>query len=212
MTIKENDKPHLRQLIKELKSCRAYTEDEHGFEFVIRIEDVKLDNGLISTVKDRRDIMAELEKLEAIKILETKLPEFGIYPFLIRILQPQFNKLYSSFEYEKSEKTAPKSLNLTGCPSFDENKSMIIWNKEECPIPLKTNQYFLCKKMFSIPFGERVKEIDILDLIDWGKDTKRSVYDAMLAVNKNIKNHFDIEKFFKWSNNHVWVDIKFPNI
>lgn len=45
--------------------------------------------------------------------------------------------------------------------------------------------------MFSLPFGERVKEIDILDMIDWFKDSKRSVYDAMRAINEKARKEFD---------------------
>lgn len=91
-------------------------------------------------------------------------------------------------------------------PYFDENKGKIIWGNKECSIPLNTNQYFFCKKIFSEPFGERVKEIDILNLIDWDKDSKRSVYDAMRAVNKRIKGCFEIDDFFKWRNNHTWIN------
>jgi len=109
MTIKENDKPHLWQLIKEIRGYRGYSEDEYGFEFVIRIEDIKLDNGLTSTVKDRRDLMVELEKLEAIKIMETKRPEFGIYPFLIKILQPKFGEIYQQLEEKFITKTKPEN-------------------------------------------------------------------------------------------------------
>ena len=167
----------------------------------------------------RRDLMLALENFGAIEIDKTvyKSPvrEDG-YPFWIKILQPKFKEIYNSleFEYGKSKEIIPKlkPSNLAGCPYFDENKSIIIWDKEECSIPLRTNQHFLCKKMFTAPFGERVKEIEILDLADWAQDTNRSVYDAMLAVNKKIENCFGIKKFFKWKNNHVWVDIKLPNI
>lgn len=103
MIIKENDRPHLRQLIKEIKNCRGYSEGEYGFKFVIKNEDIKLDNGLISTVEDRRQLMVELEKREAIKILKTELPEFDIYSFLIRILQPEFDKIYKDVENKDKE-------------------------------------------------------------------------------------------------------------
>ena len=75
-----------------------------------------------------------------------------------------------------------------------------------CEIPINTNQYFLCKKMFSIPLGTPVKEIDILDMIDWARDTKRSVYDAMLAVNKKAKQSLGIEKLLRWNAGRVWVN------
>ena len=66
-----------------------------------------------------------------------------------------------------------------------------------CPIPINTNQYFLCKALFDKKFGTPVTETDIVNMADWAKDTKRSVYDAMNAVNKRIKSDLGIEKFIK---------------
>ena len=58
--------------------------------------------------------------------------------------------------------------------------------------------------MFGVPFGTRVKEIEILDLIDWDKDSRRSVYDAMRAINQRAKKSLGIE-IFNWRNNHIWI-------
>ncbi len=91
-------------------------------------------------------------------------------------------------------------------PRFDDNDGKIYYGGKECSIPLKTNQYFFSKKMFSEPFGKRVKEIDILDLIDWAEGGKRSVYDAMRLINNRIKKDLDIENFFRWRNNSVWIN------
>ena len=94
---------------------------------------------------------------------------------------------------------------------FDKNSSQIVFGEKICDIPKNTHQYFLCKKMFDEPFGTRVKEIDILALIDWDKytdSTKRVVYDAMRAVNKRIDNKFGLKNFFEWRNNHVWINEK----
>lgn len=95
--------------------------------------------------------------------------------------------------------------------SFDENAGTIKRGNLECKIPLNTNQYFLCKKVFSMPFGTRVKEIDILDMVDWAKDSKRSVYDAMLAVNNKVKQDLGVEKLLHWRTGRVWIDEKLPN-
>ena len=75
-----------------------------------------------------------------------------------------------------------------------------------CEIPINTNQYFLCKALFDKKFGTPVTETDIVDMADWAKDTKRSVYDAMNAVNKRIKNDLSIDKFIKWKTGRVWID------
>gem|GEM_PF-3243912 len=90
-------------------------------------------------------------------------------------------------------------------PSFDENSGKIFFNGKESEIPLKTNQYFLCKKLFSETPGKRVKEIDILDMIDWSKDGARSVYDSMRAVNTRAKRDLGILELFCWRNNTIWI-------
>jgi len=95
---------------------------------------------------------------------------------------------------------------VTGKLQFDEGTGQILLGTRRCQIPINTNQYFLCKKMFSIPLGTPVKEIDILDMIDWARDTKRSVYDAMLAVNKKAKQSLGVEKLLRWNAGRVWVN------
>ena len=77
-----------------------------------------------------------------------------------------------------------------------------------CEIPISTNQYFLCKAIFAIPFGTLIQEIDILDLMDWAKDSKDSVYDAMREVNRKIKQKLGIERLMKWKVRRIFVDYK----
>ena len=77
-----------------------------------------------------------------------------------------------------------------------------------CPIPINTNQYFLCKTIFAVPFGTLVKEIDFLDLMDWAKDSKDSVYDAMRAINKKVKHKLEIDKLLKWKVRRIFIDYK----
>lgn len=79
----------------------------------------------------------------------------------------------------------------------------------ECPIPQATNQFYFCRKMFNEPFGEHIKEESLIAAIDHEKkDARRTIYDAMLAVNRRINKTFYVSNFFKWRNNHVWVSEK----
>ena len=91
---------------------------------------------------------------------------------------------------------------------FDAKTGKITIGSKICPVPINTNQYFLCKILFAVPFGTPVTETDIVDTIDWAKETKRSVYDAMNAVNKRIENDLNIEKFMKWKTGRVRIDHK----
>lgn len=77
-----------------------------------------------------------------------------------------------------------------------------------CEIPINTNQYFICKAVFAVPFGTLVKEIDILELMDWAKNNRDSVYDAMRQVNARVKQTLGIDKLLKWKVRRVFVDYK----
>jgi hypothetical protein len=91
---------------------------------------------------------------------------------------------------------------------FDENKGIIYFAGKECLIPLKTNQYFLCRELFNFR-DRRIDEIDLLDMIDWRNDGKRSVYDAMRLVNRRVKQALGISGLFKWQNNTLWINDEF---
>lgn len=104
---------------------------------------------------------------------------------------------------EKQDKTV-----LSNELSFEEGSGKIILGDVPCEIPLMTNQYFLCKEIFSRPYGTKVPEIDILDLSEWRKDTSRSVYDAMRAVNEKAERDLGTE-IFNWQTNHIWIKEQF---
>lgn len=89
---------------------------------------------------------------------------------------------------------------------FNEETGEITQGDKVCPIPINTNQYFLCKALFDKKFGTDVTETDIVDMADWAKDTKRSVYDARGAVNKRVKEKLGISNFIRWRTGRVRID------
>ncbi len=92
---------------------------------------------------------------------------------------------------------------------FDEKTGLIsMGTHKPCPIEINSHHYFVCKLLFRKKFGTRVAEIDILDEIDFAKESKRRIYDAMRAVNKKIKEYFGIERFIQWRTGRVWIDYK----
>ncbi len=108
-------------------------------------------------------------------------------------------------DFDKEEPVTKNNKGIiSGELSFDENSGKITLGNKECEIPLMTNQYFLCKEMFSRPFGTRIPEIEILDLKEWRRDTSRSVYDAMRAVNEKAERDLETE-IFDWRANHLWI-------
>ena len=88
---------------------------------------------------------------------------------------------------------------------FNAETGIISMGVKTCPIPINTNQYFLCKVLFKEKFGTTITETDIVDMIDWAKDTKRSVYDARIAVNKRVERDLGIEEFIRWKTGRVWI-------
>ncbi|MCX6739088.1 MAG: hypothetical protein NT098_03480 [Candidatus Parcubacteria bacterium] len=98
----------------------------------------------------------------------------------------------------KSDATTDNKL------AFDKETGVLSLNGAQVEIPINTNQFYLTKKLFEVSAGTRVKETNIMDMIDWSKDSNRSVYDATRLVNKRVKEHLGISKLFKWRMNTVW--------
>lgn len=92
--------------------------------------------------------------------------------------------------------------------SFDVETGIISMGGKLCEIPINTNQYFICKAVFAVPYGTLVKEIDILELMDWAKNNRDSVYDAMRQINARVKQKLGIDKLLRWKVRRVFVDYK----
>jgi len=147
-------------------------------------------------------ILSELKKKKLIKSFVwedndfaiTKPSRSGILDLLSELEKPKINK----------KEIRPSDNKL----KFNTETGLISMGVKTCPIPINTNQYFLCKAIFAIPFGSMVKEIDFLDLMDWAKDNTDSVYDAMRAVNRKVKQKLGIDKLLKWKVRRIFIDYK----
>jgi hypothetical protein len=113
------------------------------------------------------------------------------------VFKELFDNVYKKLDVKNNTLTDNKL-------SFDDTTGTLSFNGRQIEIPINTNQFFLCKKLFDVPVGTRIKEQDVIDMIDWSKDSKRSVYDAMRLVNKRVKEQLDIPELFKWRMNTVW--------
>jgi len=152
-------------------------------------------------IGDQKAILTELKKK---KIIAGFKPDDGDF-----VISKPSRSMISDFYFKLKDKPALKPEKPVDTQiRFDEKTGMISMGGKPCEIPINTNQYFLCKALFAVPFGTRVKEIDILDLMDWAKDSKDSVYDAMRAVNGKIRRDFDIDKFMKWKVRRIFIDYK----
>jgi hypothetical protein len=150
----------------------------------------------------QRTLLGELKKNKLIKSFSledgdfviTKPSRSGILDYLYELERPKI----------KQKENRPTDNKL----KFNTETGLISLGVKTCPIPINTNQYFLCKAIFAVPFGTMVKEIDFLDLMDWAKDSKDSVYDAMRAVNGKVKQKLGIDKLLKWKVRRIFIDYK----
>lgn len=150
---------------------------------------------------DQKAVLTELKKKKIIAGFKSDDSDF--------VISKPSRSMLSDYYFKLKDKPALKPEKPVDTKiRFDEKTGMISMGGKPCEIPINTNQYFLCKALFAVQFGTRVKEIDILDLMDWAKDSKDSVYDAMRAVNGKIRRDLDIDKFMKWKVRRIFIDYK----
>jgi hypothetical protein len=102
-----------------------------------------------------------------------------------------------------TETPAPIATAKKIAPFFDEINGKIFINNKPVEIPLASNQYVLCKKIFDQPFQDWTKETDVID--NFYKDGQRSFYDAVRLINNKIKAEFDVKDFLEYKASRVRI-------
>ena len=152
-------------------------------------------------VSEQKAVMTELKKKKIIANFKLDDGDF--------IISKPSRSMLSDFYSKLKNKPAPKLEKPVDTKiGFDEKTGIISMGGKPCEIPINTNQYFLCKALFAEKFGTAITETDIVDMADWAKDTKRSVYDARIAVNKRIERDLGISDFIRWRTGRVRIDYK----
>ena len=150
-------------------------------------------------ISDQKAVLSELKKKRIISNFKLDGDDF--------VISKPSRSMLNDYYFKLRDKPAPRSEQPTDTKiRFNEETGKITMGSKVCPIPINTNQYFLCKVLFAVAFGTAVTETDIVDMADWAKDTKRSVYDAKIAVNKRIEDIFGISNFIHWKTGRVWID------
>lgn len=152
-------------------------------------------------IGDQKAILTELKKK---KIIANFKPDDGDF-----VISKPSRSMLSDYYLRLKDNPTPKPEKPVDTKiRFDEKTGIISVGEKICDIPINTNEYFVCKAVFAVPFGTPVKEIDIFDYMDWAKEHKDSVYDAMRAVNKKVKKKLGIEKLMKWKVRRIIIDQK----
>ena len=152
-------------------------------------------------VSEQKAVMTELKKKKIIASFKLDDGDFVVSKPSRSMLRDYYFKLKNK---PASKPKKPVDTKIR----FDEKTGIISMGVKPCEIPINTNQYFLCKALFAEKFGTAITETDIVDMADWAKDTKRSVYDARTAVNKRIKRDLGISDFIRWRTGRVRIDYK----
>lgn len=149
-------------------------------------------------IGEQKEMLAELKKKKLISSYRWSEDDFIITkPSRVGLIE-YWQKL--------NDEPVPEQKPVDTKIVFNEETGEITRGGKVCLIPINTNQYFLCKALFDKKFGTDVTETDIVDMADWAKDTKRSVYDARGAVNKRVKEKLGISNFIRWRTGRVRID------
>jgi len=193
----KNENAKLVFIYALLGSVESYTDVTHKIPakvyFNVPISDLN--------IGDQKAVLTDLKKKKIIASFKLDDGDF--------IISKPSRSMLRDYYFKLKNKPSPKlEKPVDTIIKFSEHTGHITMGTKPCEIPINTNQYFLCKTIFAVPFGTLVKEIDFFDLMDWAKDSKDSVYDAMRAVNKKIKRDLGIDKFLKWKVRRIFIDYK----
>jgi hypothetical protein len=193
----KNENAKLVFIYALLGSVESYTDVTHKIPAKVYF------NSPISDldVSEQKAVMTELKKKKIIASFKLDDGDF--------VVSKPSRSMLNDYYFKLKDKPEPK----LGKPvdtkiRFDEKTGIINMGGKTCPIPINTNQYFICKALFVVPFGTLVKEIDILDDMDLAKDYRDTVYDAMREINRKLKQNFGIKKFMKWKVRRIFIDYK----
>ncbi len=149
-------------------------------------------------IKQQKEVLAELKKKRLISSYRWSDDDFII-------TKPSRTGLFHYWERLGIE-PVPEQKPVDTRIVFNEATGDITMGGKVCPITINTNQYFLCKALFAVPFGTPVMEIDIMEAADLARrEPKRSIRDAKTALNKKIKAKFGIDEFICWKKQRAWI-------
>lgn len=147
---------------------------------------------------EQKEVLAELKKKKLISSYRWSDGDFII-------TKPSMRGLFEYWHRLNTE-PVPEQKPIDTRIVFNEETGDITQGAKVCPITINTNQYFLCKALFAVPFGTPVMEIDIMEAADLARrEPKRSIRDAKTAVNKKIKAKLGIDEFICWKKQRAWI-------
>jgi hypothetical protein len=179
-----------------LKAVEALV--EAGFIKEYKIEELNNENGSWA--------------IAVCKIDENKIIESKQQPMSLKIIEMPELKIQGVGSQKEVDDITKINLSDNSI-SFDDDKAKIIIGKKECQLPAYKNEHYFCRAIFQHPVNEFVDWSIIFENMDKTlnsgnkKDStkdKRSIQDAMYAINKRIKGVVNTDDdLFAWKDKSV---------
>ncbi len=101
---------------------------------------------------------------------------------LIFLLKDELQIVLAAQEQEQEAANQPRAIR------FDKKASAILVNDKKYEIAYASNQYYICKALFSNP-KKRWEQDELLEAMgeDFASENSRTVYDASLAINRKVE-------------------------
>lgn len=161
-------------------------------------------------------------RFEAVKCMQklgavtnhTEYPDFDRFSalFEIEVDRLEFDQFFEKLKEKHKElkelrKDTSKDVSNTvysNKPIFDPRKGEIVSNGKICTPPTGSIEYYICKALFAVPFGQKVNNLDVAEA--WGgKETAKTVYDGHTRLNKRIKDELGIDEFCECKAEQLWI-------
>jgi hypothetical protein len=88
-------------------------------------------------------------------------------------------------------------------PTYNKKDGLILLGGQHCELPLGSNQSVLCDALFDLPLGEWLKDSDVRD--NFYKVNESSFYNAMRAINQEVKTKWGITEFLCYEASRVRI-------
>lgn len=169
----------------------SYIENELRNPSMRIVKDVKTANEFLISMQSIKDSQGNSQGIvlagQSLNSVNETLLAYLIFSFIfsLTVLLPVIIWM-SGKNFQKTNKNLP-DIEYPKSIVFDAKESVIHADEKNISIPYATNQYHLCKALFSHP--KKRWELDEL-LIKFGEDPSsqnwRKVYDAAILVNKRV--------------------------
>ncbi len=200
------DPSYVDSVLKSQNEFRTIKDGQTGEEFLTSSQPIISTDGkvqgLISVARSMKflnELLANFVKFTALLAVALSLILTAIYKILLR---NSMNRFIVEQKTKYNEVQEPKKI------FFDLKHSFILVDDEKHEIAYASNQYYLCKALFSKP-EKRWENDELLEAFgeESEENNHKKVYDTALAINKKLNLKFVLYKDKTFSVNSDYVKL-----